>query len=243
VVFVSASFIRTWEVRVVGETATQARQHLDGVVACPGPLAPVLSLYRHRSTFANGASEESLPVLALATQRHRAGCSYGSVRAVGLEVLEPGFDCRFAETSIPAESDMRYPARSSLRPDPVGLHAEKPQQPDPAVNSLSMIVPSHGELGARPAECRGRVACRKRAQSSAVVAHPSRGCLISSRSCLSSNLENCGPQVGTVLAGERVATVDGNLQRRRRSRKIENDGLIRYHCDGLTRDPPCPTGG
>ena len=64
-------------------------------------------------------------MLALAAQTHRASCSYGSAAVVGLEVLEPGFDCRFAETSIPAESDMRYPARSSLRPDPVGLHAEK----------------------------------------------------------------------------------------------------------------------
>src|SRR5450755_3961096 len=69
-----------------------------------------------------------------------------------------------------------------------------------------MIVSFPRRVVERPAECRGRVACRKRAQSSAVVAHPPRGYLISSRSCLSPNLENCGPQVGTVLVGEWVAT-------------------------------------
>jgi hypothetical protein len=73
-----------------------------------GPLAPVLGLPRHRSTFVDGASEESVRVLALGAQGHRAGCSYGSAAVVGLEVVEPGFDCGFAETPIPVESDMRY---------------------------------------------------------------------------------------------------------------------------------------
>jgi hypothetical protein len=183
------------------------------------PLAPVGSLPRHRSTFVDGASEESLRALALAAQRHHAACSHGSPPVVGLEVLEPGFDCGFAETSIPAESDMRYPARPSLRPDPVSLHAEKLSN---LISRQQFVHDRSFPRGVvkRPAECRGRVACRERARSSAVVAHPPRGCLISLRSCLSSNLGNCGSP-GRYRAGRRMGgDVDGNLQIRRRESEI-----------------------
>jgi hypothetical protein len=123
--------------------------------------------------FVNEASEESVRVLALAAQRHRARGSYGSAAVVGLEVLKPGFDCRFAETSIPAESDMRYPARSSLRPDPVGLHAEKLSNlisGQQFVHDRFLPTASCGAAGRIPRSDRLQQACAKAGRRTASAA-------------------------------------------------------------------------
>lgn len=53
--------------------------------------------------------------------RLRSRCSPGPA---GLEIPQPGFDCRLPKAPVLAEADVRDPTRTGLSPDPLGLHSE-----------------------------------------------------------------------------------------------------------------------